>query len=255
MAVNSLVFTQRLTIRARESETGKVLVKLPDRIYHLAEAANWPSIQRHGLLSASRLIEAAELTKMDRVRLERGQRLTHTKLSSGVQIRDQRPMQPAALERCLCDMSPSDWYAMINARVFFWLDVDRLNRQKAACEPRPQVVMVVDTAALVAAYEERVAVTPINTGNARRKPARRGTATFVPLAEWVKSGWESEAVALGIPSRRESHQPVELTVIDAVPDILRFVVGIFALPAGQLFEERKRVARSMQWVFTGQQGH
>lgn len=218
-------------------------MKLPDRIYHLAEASNWPSIRCHGLLSASRLIKATELTKTDRDRLERGQRLTHTELSGGVQIRDQRPMSPAALKRCLCDMEPADWYALINARVFFWLDVDRLNRQKAACEPRPQVVMAVNTAALVAAYEKRVAVTPINTGNARRKPARRGVATFVPLAEWVRSGWASEAAALGIPSRKESHQPVELTVTDAVPDIMRFVVGIFALPSGQSFDERRRVGK------------
>lgn len=215
-------------------------MQLPDRIYHLAEAANWPSIQRHGLLSASRLIKAAELTKADRNRLERSQRLTHTELSPGVQIRDQCPMPPAALERCLCGMSPADWYAMINARVFFWLDVDRLNRQRAACEPRPQVVMAVDTAALVAAYGKRVAVTPINTGNARRKPARRGAVTFVPLTEWIRTGWESEAAALGFPSRRRPHQPVELTVIDAVPDIMRFVVGTFALPAGSRFEGSSR---------------
>lgn len=221
----------------------KFHMKLPDRIYHLAEAANWPSIQRHGLLSASRLMEVAGLTRSDRDRLERTQRLVHTELCNGVQIRDQRPMPSTALAQCLCDMEPADWYAMINRRVFFWLDVERLNRQKAACEPRPQVVMAVDTTALVAAYEQRVAVTPINTGNARRKPARRGAATFVPLAEWVKSGWASEAAALGISSRRWLHQPVELTVIDAVPDIMRFVVGIFALPCGQPLEERKRVRK------------
>ncbi len=218
-------------------------MKLPDRIYHLAEASNWPSIQRHGLLSASRLMEVAGLTRADRDRLGETQRLTHTELRNGVQIRDQRPMPPAALERCLRDMSPGDWYAMINTRVFFWLDVDRLNRQKAASEPRPQVVMAVDTAALVAAYEKRVAVTPINTGNARRKPARRGVATFVSLAEWVRSGWASEAAALGISSRGRSHQPVELTVIDAVPDIMRFVVGIVALSSGQSFKARRRVGK------------
>lgn len=218
-------------------------MKLPDRIYHLAEAANWPSIQRHGLLSANRLMEMTRLTRADRNRLGRTQRLAHTELRNGVQIRDQRPMPSAALERCLCDMSPADWYAMINARVFFWLDVNRLNRQRAACEPRPQVVMAVDTAALVTAYGKRVAVTPINTGNARRKPALRGVATFVPLAEWVRSGWASEAAACDIPSRRKSHQPVELTVIDAVPDIMRFVVGSFALRSGQSFKERRRVGK------------
>ncbi len=231
-------------------------MRLPDRIYHLAEAANWPSIQRHGLLSASRLIEMAGLPRADRDRLGKSQRLTHTELRHGAQIRDQRPMPSAALERCLCDMSPADWYAMINARVFFWLDVNRLNRQRAACEPRPQVVMAVDTAALVTVYEKRVAVTPINTGNARRKPARRGVATFVPLTEWVKDGWASEAAALGIPSRRMSHRPVELTVIDTVPDIMRFVVGIFALPSGRSFKERRRVGKVDTIGSTlDQQGH
>jgi len=219
-------------------------VNLPKRIYHLAEAANWPSIQRDGLLSASRLLKAAELPRIDRERLERTQRLTHTELPSRVQLRDQRPMAPAALNRCLCGMSPSDWYAMINARVFFWLDPDRLNRQKAACEPRPQVVIAVDRGALIASYEARVAVTPINTGNARRSPACRGAATFVPWAEWVRSGWASEALALGTPLRKRSHRPVELTVLDAVPDLMRFVIGVFPLPTGQPFRPVRNLERT-----------
>jgi len=210
-------------------------VKLPDRIYHLAEASNWPLIQRDGLLSASRLLRASGLAGAHRARLERAQRLTHTELPNGAQIRDQRPMPPAALERCLCGMSPDGWYALINSRVFFWIDPDRLNRQKAACRSRPQVVLVVDTAALTAAHEQRIAVTPINTGNARRKPSCRGAATFVPLSEWVRTGWASEAQALKIPLRKQSHQPVELAVLDAVPDILRFVVDVVSLPTGQRF--------------------
>jgi hypothetical protein len=163
-------------------------MKLPNTVYHLAEESNWPSIQRDGLLSASKLLDAAGLARADRTRLERAQRLAHTELPTGVQIRDQRPMPPAALEACLVGLTPAEWYALINARLFFWFDPDRLNRQRAACEPRPQVVLAVDTAKLVDAYREEVAVTPINTGNARRKPARRGTATFVAHAAWVESG-------------------------------------------------------------------
>jgi hypothetical protein len=210
-------------------------VKLPDRIYHLAEASNWPLIQLDGLLCANRLVSAAGIVAANRDRLKREQRLIHTVLPNRVRIRDQRPMPPAALENCLCGMDPADWYEMVNARVFFWLDPDRLNRQKAACEPRPQVVIAVSTADLVAIHQEHVALTPINTGNARRKPARRGAATFVPLAQWVRSGWESEAEALGTPVRKRSHQPVELTVLNAVPDIMRFVVGVIALSPGQPF--------------------
>ena len=210
-------------------------MKLPDTVYHLAEESNWPSIERDGLLSASKLLDAAGLARADRARLERAQRLAHTELPTGAQIRDQRPMRPAALEACLVGLTPAEWYALINARVFLWFDPDRLNRQRAACEPRPQVVLAVDTAKLVDAYREEVAVTPINTGNARRKPARRGTATFVSYAAWVESGWESEALALGVPTRKRSHQPVEITVAGSVPDVMRFVVGVYRLPSGQQF--------------------
>lgn len=211
-------------------------MQLPPHVYHLAEAANWPSIRAHGLLSASRLIEAAGLRGAARKGLEAEQRPSHTVLPSGVAIRDQKPMPPAALAKCLHGMTPAQWYATINARVFFWLDPDRLNRQRAASEPRAQVVLTVDAAKLVDAHAKRVALTPINTGNARRAPARRGLATFVPLATWLSSGWASEAAALGTTPRPRSHAPVELTVLDAVPDIARFVVQVTPLESGERFE-------------------
>jgi hypothetical protein len=215
--------------------TSEYRMKLPDRIYHLAEAANWPSIQRTGLRPASELIQQSGIDGIERERLERAQRLEHTQLPNGVQIRDQRPMPSKALESCLVDLSPAEWYALINARVFFWLDPDRLNRQRAACEPRPQIVLVIDANALVAAYAERVALSPINSGNARRRPARRGTATFVPYMVWVESGWTSEAQSLGTRERQRSQPPAELTVVGPIPDIMQFVIGTSELASGQAF--------------------
>jgi hypothetical protein len=204
-------------------------------LYHMAEAANWPAIKRDGLHSASTLLDLAGILGENRERLEKHQRLTHTELPNGVQLRDQRPMPPAALATCLIGIVPSEWYTLINARVFFWLDPVRLNRQRAACDPRPQVVLTVDASKLVAAYAEKIAVTPINTGNARRRPARRGAATFVPYAAWVTSAWVSEAASLGAPVRPSSHPPVELTVAGSIPDIMQFVVGVQQLAPGQLF--------------------
>jgi hypothetical protein len=204
-------------------------------IYHMAEAANWPAIQRDGLHSASTLLDRAGVTGEERARLEQHQRLGHTELANGVQLRDQRPMPSAALETCLIDLTPSAWYKLINARVFFWLDPARLNRQRAACEPRPQVVLTVDARRLVAAYAEKIAVTPINTGNARRRPARRGAATFVPYTTWAASAWSSEAASLGTPLRPASHPPVELTVVGSIPDIRHFVVDVQHLAPGQSF--------------------
>lgn len=210
-------------------------MELPDRVYHLAEASNWRSIQHLGLLSASNLFDLAGVLGADRKQLEWRQRLEHFQLPNGVQIRDQRPMPPAGLEACLVGMTPAEWCGLINARVFFWLDPDRLNRQRAACEPRPQLVLTVDTAALVASYSGQLEVTPINTGNARRRPARRGAATFVPYATWMRSGWASEAAALGTPERSRSQHPAELTVVGSVPDVMRFVVNVSELAAGQSF--------------------
>lgn len=204
-------------------------------LYHMAEAANWPAIQRDGLHSASTLLDLAGINGEDREQLEKRQRLTHTELPNGVQLRDQRPMPPAALATCLIGTVPSAWYALINARVFFWLDPARLNRQRAACGSRSQVVLTVDARRLVAAYAEKITVTPINTGNARRRPARRGAATFVPYAAWAASAWASEAASLGTPVRPSSHSPVELTVAGSIPDIMQFVVGVQQLAPGQPF--------------------
>jgi hypothetical protein len=144
-------------------------------------------------------------------------------------------MPAAALASCLIGLVPSEWYTLINACVFFWLDPARLNRQRAACAPRSQVVLTVDASKLIAAYAEKITVTPINTGNARRRPARRGAATFVPYASWVTSAWASEAASLGTPVRPSSHPPVELTVVGSIPDIMQFVIGVQQLPPGQPF--------------------
>src|SRR5687767_10261147 len=117
-------------------------MNLPGRAYHLADAANWPLIRQYGLRCATVLLDEAGLSGPDRVRLEREQRREHTELPNGVQIRDQRPMPAAALANCLVGMTPAEWYALVNSRVFFWLDSRRLNRQRAACGSRPQVVLV-----------------------------------------------------------------------------------------------------------------
>ena len=210
-------------------------MKLPQYIYHLAEAVNWPAIRRDGLFSASSLLDRAGVVGAERGRLERQQRLDYAVLSSGALLRDQRPLPAKSLAGCLVGMTPAEWYALVNAHVFFWLDVGRLNRQRAACGPRPQVVLVVDTAKLVAAQAARIALTPINTGNARRRLARRGTATFVPYGQWLESAWANESAALGTPPRPRSHPPAELTVAGSIHDVAGFVVYVKKLAAGESF--------------------
>ncbi|HET8840185.1 MAG TPA: hypothetical protein VFN35_01900 [Ktedonobacteraceae bacterium] len=208
---------------------------LPASLYHLADVENWPSIQHHGLLSTSALLDLTGIQGEKRWQIEQSQRLQQTNLASGILVRDQRPIAPAALERCLRGMTIHEWYALLNARIFFWLDTDRLNRMLKANGRRPQVVMVLDTRQLLAAYADRIELTPINTGNTRRQPALRGRQTFVPYRTWLESRWLSETEALGTSGRSRSHHPAELTVLGAMPDVMTFVKHTQHLQAGEPF--------------------
>ena len=219
----------------RQARTPLELGRLPRHVLHLAEESNFASIQRYGLLSASVLLDLAAVQGEERIRLQQHQRPVHTKLPSGTYLRDQKPMPPQALARCLVEMQPADWYRLINSKVFFWLDDDRLNRQRRACGPRPQIVMVVDAERLLDRYATSASLSPINSGNARRKPAVRGRSTFVPYTSWSESGWDSEAAGLSIRPRPRSHRPVELTIDDAVPDIMDFVIDVRPLEPGESF--------------------
>jgi hypothetical protein len=213
-------------------------LQLPAHIYHLAEAANWRSIQLHGLLSTSALLDLTALPKKERDRYEQHHRPDHTELTGGIHIRDQKPMPAEALRRCLVDLTPAEWYRLLNGKVFFWLDPNRLNRQRGACEQRAQIVLIVDTAQLMSRHADQVSLCPINSGNARRKPAVRGKSTFVPYAEWVKSGWSSEARGLGTHGRAGSQSPVELTVEGVIRDIMECIIDVEQLGPGEPFRFR-----------------
>ncbi len=211
---------------------------LPTRhVYHLADAENWPSIERRGLLSATRLLELSGLSIDDQACIGKQQRRASLTLPSGAVLRDQVPMPPSALTRCLVDITPTQWYALLNSKVFFWFDIERLNRQRRAGGISPKaVVMTIDAERLIAVHGGRAHLSAFNTGNARRRPAVRGRQSFVPYASWLESRWASEAAALGIRPRPASHRPVELTVGEGLPDVMDFVVSLRHLSRDEAFE-------------------
>jgi hypothetical protein len=212
----------------------QLCMNLPPFVYHLAEAENWPSIQRDGLFSTRVLLDRTGIDGSIRAVLQREHRSERTTLPTGWVIRDQKPIPPAALQRCLVGLTVTQWYELLNSKVFFWFDLERLNRQRRACGNFPQVVLKIATHGLLDRYAAQATLTPINTGNARRKPALRGAATFVPYTAWAKTAWLSEAQALGTRCRGRSHSPVELAVTDSVPDVMDFVVSVRTLAPGSI---------------------
>lgn len=204
---------------------------LPPLVFHMVDEGNWASVAQRGLRSASSLIDELRDAEQ-RASLKRTYRPSTLVLQTGCRLRDQRPMPPQCLARCLDQpLQASDWYALVNDRVFFWTSTERLQRHRAACLDRAQVILAVNTEELMARHADEAEVTAFNSGNARRLPAKRGHRSFVPYQSWLESAWLKES-ATGLPPRRPEHLPVELVVRDAVPEVLSMTSRLVRLPAG-----------------------
>ena len=191
-------------------------------LFHMAENGSWPSIQRHGLLSTSSLLDLYGMDGAARDALEgrrrpEGVALRRTGLEGAV-IRDQKPMDDAGLSRCLDGgLSPEDWYRLLNGKVFFWLTPARLMRLMEARPYRGTVfdVLELDAPALVSACRDAVSLSPINSGATKPFPVRRGPDTFLPIDAYPYADWRAR--------RPRGERVVELVVERGVPDVARFV--------------------------------
>jgi hypothetical protein len=187
-------------------------------LYHIAEAENLASILKHGLMSTERLTEKAGIPQSERTALLRSHRQANVHLPTGVLVRDQRPMPPGTLAGALDDgLEPSDWYALLNGFVFLWPDRARMERHLSACGGRPQAILTFDGPALLDGLAAKAFVSPINSGNACRKAARRGRDTLVPYATWLRGGW---------PTGQRTRPPAELLFNCVVPTEAPYLIDI-----------------------------
>ena len=189
-----------------------------DYLYHLAEAGNIPSILKHGLMSTKRLLDFVRVPEPKHTALLQNYRPDLVCLSKDVMIRDQRPMPPKALAPALeGGLKPSDWYALLNGFVFLWPDRGRMERQLRACRSRPQVLLTFDAMALLQSFDDECFVSAINTGNARRKPARRGCDTFVPFQTWLPEGF---------PTGQRTRFPAEFLFKCVIPTRAPYLLNV-----------------------------
>jgi hypothetical protein len=194
-------------------------------LYHMAEYGSWPSIRLHGLLSTSSLLNLFEVVGADRIQIECHRRtesiqIRHPKHGVAV-VRDQKPMDDLGLRRALKDnLTPGEWYQILNGMVFFWLTEERLDRLRGARPYRntSHTILHVDTRALLERHAERVRLSPINSGCTKPYPAPRGRDTFLSLEEYPFDQWNK---------KRSGKDPVvELAVKGGVTDISDFVIRV-----------------------------
>nr|WP_137831577.1 hypothetical protein [Methylobacterium sp. L1A1] len=199
-------------------------------LFHMAEAGAWPTIRRHGLLSP---VAALDLFAIDGAAREaalrrRPESIVLERADLGrIVLRDQKPLNDKALTRCLRDgLVPADWHARLNGRVFFWLSRKRVQTLLAgrAYRDHAHEVLEIEAAPFVAAYADRIELSPINSGATGQFPAPRGADTFLPLDAYPYAQWRRK--------RSRGERVVELTVPGSVPDIARFVRRVVVMREG-----------------------
>jgi hypothetical protein len=194
-------------------------------LFHMTEARTWPTIERLGLRSVSSLLDLFEIDGELRRRLESERRPHSTTLSHPVHgevvIRDQKPLNVNKLAACLTDMTATEWLRLLNRKVFFWVSEQRVDDLLGAqaYRDRAHVVLLVDTASMVAAHQDKITLAPINSGATLYDPPPRGSETLVPIDEYPYEHWRR--------LRRTPRKAIaELAVDYAVPEILKHVIRV-----------------------------
>jgi hypothetical protein len=204
------------------------------RLYHMAEANTWESVQRHGLLSTSALLDTFDINGKQRFLIESCHRpqcvvVSHPKRGTAV-IRDQKPMSDKALNKCLEGMAPREWYETLNRRVFFWLSRQRLLRllSARAYRGRKHCVLTLDTSLLLERHLPRITLSPINSGCTIPNPQPRGPRTFLSVASYDFEYWAKK--------RKPDQAIVELAVEYAVHDITEVAIRVDQMQGNELLE-------------------
>jgi hypothetical protein len=160
-------------------------------LYHSTAAGNARAIVDHGLWTTAQIADTAQLDPNQTAAMvaaprPRAVKLTHPVLGD-VQIRDQSPLRPAMLARCLTDLTPAQWFAILNDRAFFWLHPSRLHSLLSGRRNRDaeHEVVAVDTASLVDVHHDRIRLSPINSGAVLYpNAAARGSHTFTTVSDY-----------------------------------------------------------------------
>ncbi len=181
-------------------------------LFHMAYRDSWESILAHGLLSTASLTELFELEPGERSALIEARRPQAVKICHATHgaavVRDNKPLSDNAVKKCLDGMTLSEWYALLNSRVYFWPTQEHLDRFLCARAYRSaeHLVIRIPTLAIANACQSRLWVSRINSGSTMPHwaPKRRGRDTFVKLAEYPSD---------------QANQVYELAVDSVVPDI------------------------------------
>lgn len=202
-----------------------LFIKTFPRLFHMAHHEAWPSIRHHGLLSTSALLDLYEIQGPERLKIEMQMRpesvvIRHPKHGKAV-IRDQKPiMNDARLQRALGKtMASSNFHRLLNSMVFFWVGPERLETLRNAVEYRsnPQLVLTLDTGALVERYLDVMTLCPMNSGSCKPMAHPRHPGIFQTVEHYNFDHWRRKKGSA-------IKAVVECTVKKGVLDVEKYLI-------------------------------
>jgi hypothetical protein len=208
------------------------LIELYPRVYHLAERGTWSSIQQRGLMSTTAVLDHLKVVDGERFQFESEHREQKMDVRAGhpsnIVLRDQKPMPESRLLQALKDgITPRQWYELINDKVFFWVEEERLHRLLGARDYRKldHDVLTLDSEKFIPAYADKIWLCHMNSGNTWPIPHRRDRDIFRRISNYPVR-----------PSGTPLKNVVELVVDYAVPDIADYVVEVRRMRGSEVLE-------------------
>ncbi|CRM53948.1 DUF7002 family protein [Pseudomonas sp. 8 R 14] len=208
------------------------LIELYPRIYHMAERGAWDSIRTRGLMSTTAVLDHLAVADGERARYEsehRGQKMdVKSGDPSSIVLRDQKPMPEGRLITALTGgTTPRQWYELINGKVFFWAEEQRLHGLLGARDYRKleHDVLTLDSSTFIPAYADAIWLCHMNSGNTWPMPHRRGTEIFCKIVDYP-------VTRTGKPKKKV----VELVVDYAVPNIADYVLEVRRMKGNEVLD-------------------
>ncbi|QUJ77788.1 hypothetical protein KDD17_07565 [Sulfitobacter albidus] len=174
-------------------------------LYHVTAAQNVPAIRREGLLSAADLARHAGVDPRTLVL-----RQTRMTLPGGAVLNHQLPLRKgrARAAAFLDGTTIEGWAQQLDTRVYL-APRRKLDALQGSFDV-PIHTFKIDSAALFAALSDYIDLSPINSGNADRRPARRGEWIYVPATAPAATFRDNRRIR-GLVTTRDSVREVSIT--------------------------------------------
>lgn len=176
------------------------------RLYHLTFASNLPGIREHGLLSPQALAHRYSFSPEESTAVLQQRRRCIQQLH-GITLRDQHTAQESKMKSCLVGVTVPEWITLLNSKIFFFVSKQKADVLAKSYSDYDNLLIEIDTAALLATHAEHVSLCRINSGSFLYNPRPRGRASFIPLQSYLYK------------NKRDT--PAELSTDLPIPQILQ----------------------------------